>query len=194
MNLHPGKGDNLTTDLATEMNWKKSLSVFMIPTLLIAVCGLNVLYWTTTDRQQECIAKLERGEGLSLYEKCSVYSIHLAIMSVGYLVSPEAATEEFYLTYPHGKKVWHNNFFVSKCDTGRISLPYTPPYLRVACALNGYYVVKNDTGYTINGTIEYPFIREDTKILCFRINEGLLYYLQEIGWLFPYDFEYIGKP
>jgi len=129
---------------------------------------------------------------LIFYEKCSIYSIHLAIMTAGYFLSPEAAKEEFYMSYPHGKKIWYNDFFLSKCTTGRIALPYTPQNLRVACALNGYDVNKRGMDYFVSGTCQYPFIKEDTKILCFRFNEGLLSYLQEIGWLFPYEFEYIA--
>lgn len=60
----------------------------------------------------------------------------------------------------------------------------------MACAINGYKVTKNGANYKVEGTITYPFIKDDTKILCFRFNEGLLHYLQEIGWLFPYEFEY----
>lgn len=160
----------------------------ILPILLINVIALaNLLYWTTSDRQQECIRKIEQGRDLTLYEKCSVYSIHCAIMTFGSLVSPEAARQEFYLSYPHGEKVWKNNFNIKK--QGRIGLPYTIGNLRTACALNGCYLV----GDSIQGVMEYPYLKEDTRILGFRFNEGLLNYLQTEGWLFPYKFKYYGQ-
>lgn len=146
----------------------------------------NLFFWITSDIQQKCIKKLENKQALNIYEIGSIYSIHAAVATFGYFVSPEAARQEFYLSFPHKEKVWKNTFNYKK--QGRIGLPYTRENLRIACAVNGFYQKDN----TIFGKMAYPYIKEDTIILGFRFNEGLLNYLQTIGLLFPYKVKYYG--
>jgi hypothetical protein len=176
-------------------NIKKTLKRAVLVIVVLNVLAIiNLLVWATSSTiQQGCIAKLENGKQLNLYEKCSIYSMHVAIFSVGQFVSREAATQQFYMSYPHGKKIFKTTI-LKNLKLGRVGLRYTPKNLRVACALNGWYVKER----TVNGhpmkyvhdICKYNYIHDDTIILGFHFNEGLLTYLQKVGWLFPYEFEY----
>ena len=59
--------------------------------------------------------KIKNGEEPSLYEKCSVYTMHMAVSMFGWPLSPEAAGEVFRMSFPwnRGKAVLkENDFFI----------------------------------------------------------------------------------
>jgi hypothetical protein len=161
--------------------------------IVIIFTIINLFYWTTSDRQQQCVAKLENNKELNLYEKCSIYSIHVAIFTIGQVISPESATQQFYMSYPHGKKLFKTNI-LDNLKIGTVKLPYTLKNARVACTVNTWHVkekvINNKHIKYIHSICKYDYIHDDTIILGFRFNEGLFNYLQKIGWLFPYEIEY----
>ena len=173
----------------------KRIAIIVIALSILVIS--NLLIWVTSPTiQQNCLKRIDDGGQLNLYQKCSIYTMHIAIFSVGQLVSPEAATEEFYLSYPHGKKIFKTTM-LRNLKLGRVGLYYTPKNLRVACALNGWYVKeKTIDGHPVKyveAICRYDYIHDDTIILGFHFNEGLLTYMQDIGWLYPYEIEYLNS-
>ena len=43
--------------------------------------------------QDRTMNKIQKGEDVSLYEKCSIYTMHMAVYMFGWPLSPEAAGE-----------------------------------------------------------------------------------------------------
>lgn len=168
---------------------------------ILILLTLNLLYWTTSDRQVQCVRKLERGRKLNLYEKCSIYQIHLGICTFGWFVSPEATKQQIYLMWEHGDIEWDNAYikkamkdYMSKKGSKKnyVGIPYSDiRRLRLSTALNGTRIYTNNKGEKVVGAWFYfPKIKTDTVILGFRFNESLLSYLQDIGWLHAYRFAY----
>lgn len=60
---------------------KKKVIITLI--VLITIIAANVVYWITSDIQQQCYTKIKRGEELNLYEKSSIYTINLCICAFG---------------------------------------------------------------------------------------------------------------
>lgn len=173
---------------------------------LVVVCILflfilNLLYWTTSNKQSQCVNKLNENKSLSLYEKCSIYQIHLGVCIFGWIVSPEATKQEIYLMWKHGDIEWDNSYVketmkVYKSKKGykknRVYIPYSDiGKLRLSTALNGTEIYTNGKGEKVVGAwFYYPKLQTNTIILGFKFNESLLSYLQDIGWLHAYKFSY----
>ena len=80
---------------------KKVIITFVITlVLLIIIFAGNVLYWITSDIQQQCFTKIKRGGELNFYEKSSIYSINLCICAFGWPLSPEAPIPQILCTVP----------------------------------------------------------------------------------------------
>lgn len=162
---------------------------------------LNLLYWTTSNKQSQCVNKLNENKSLSLYEKCSIYQIHLGVCIFGWIVSPEATKQEIYLMWKHGNIEWDNPY-VKRAMKGykskkgykknRVYIPYSDiSKLRLSTALNGTEIYTNGKGEKVVGAwFYYPKLQANTIILGFKFNESLLSYLQDIGWLHAYKFSY----
>ena len=88
---------------------RKILIGFLIVIVLIAS---NVVYWVTSDIQQECYLRVKKGGDLNLYEKCSIYSINLCICAFGWPLSPEATIQQILCTVPtNGTVVLRSRYF-----------------------------------------------------------------------------------
>ena len=62
--------------------------------------------------QFKSVEKLKAGKELSLYEKCSIYTMHTAVWAIGWPLSPVAAHECFSLHFPHKEDtvtVWNTS-------------------------------------------------------------------------------------
>ena len=49
--------------------------------------------------QEKTMDKIKNGEEPSLYEKCSIYTMHMAVYMFGWPLSPEAAGEIFKMSF-----------------------------------------------------------------------------------------------
>jgi len=77
---------------------KYSLAILIL--LFVAVIA-NGTYWLLSDIQMDCYNKVyHEKQDLNLYEKCSVYSLHVGICCVGWILSPEATREEILCLFP----------------------------------------------------------------------------------------------
>ena len=160
--------------------------------------------------QDKTMNKIQKGDDVSLYEKCSIYTMHMAVYLFGWPLSPEAAGEIFRMSFPWNreKRVFKkNDFFIDSPTVGnaikhlgygqrkyiafKASEAYNTasPDHRVALAVNPGYLYKKDGKFYLESYAHYPnysktpFTIFGAKII---IHEGLFHYLEKIHWLHPY--------
>ena len=161
--------------------------------------------------QNRSAEKLRQGKDLNLYEMFSIYTMHVALWSLGWPMSPQAARECFMLHFPQNdtvslkmnlssprmkaavqslkdraigssvKLVWNGNEAYSLKNAEH----------KTAIAVNPCQIVKDwQEGdlYTcsVYSLMQYP--KQSNTVITvglFRINiqEGLFRYLQDKGWL-----------
>ena len=160
--------------------------------------------------QEKTMDKIQNGEKVSLYEKCSIYTMHMAVYMFGWPLSPEAAGEVFRMSFPWNREkavLREDDFFmesptVQKALKGlqdeqkkRIAFKAETAYNtastdhRVAIAVNPGYLYKKDGKVYLESYAHYPYYSA-TPITIFGskiiIHEGLFHYLEKIGWIHPY--------
>ena len=160
--------------------------------------------------QEKTMDKIQNGEKVSLYEKCSIYTMHMAVYVFGWPLSPEAAGEILRMSFSRNREksiFKENDFFmdspsVQKTITDlqedhrkkivfRAETAYNTasPDQRVALAVNPGFLYKKDGKIYLESYAHYPY-RSATPITLFGakiiIQEGLFYYLEKIGWIHPY--------
>ena len=160
--------------------------------------------------QEMTMDKIKKGEEPSLYEKCSIYTMHMAVYMFGWPLSPEAAGEVFRMSFPWNREkavLREDDFFmesptVQKALKGlqdeqkkRIAFKAETAYNtastdhRVALAVNPGYLYKKDAKVYLESYAHYPYYSA-TPITIFGskiiIHEGLFHYLEKIGWIHPY--------
>ena len=189
-------------------------------TAIVLLFTANVLYWAISDVQQECYIKIRSGKELNLYEKSSIYSINLCICVLGWALSPEATRQQIWCTIPTNDTIIaHSDYFsnhkkikslIKKHPNATINNPvkiawkadynefglwsaYTFQNARIVLACNGMYLYKDNGKWVISNIKEFAFpkLSEPTIIGPFRFHEGLIRYLQDIGWLYKPHFKWI---
>lgn len=160
--------------------------------------------------QDKTMNKIKEGTEVSIYERCSIYTMHIAVYLFGWPLSPEAAGEVFRMSFPQNrdKSVFvENDFFVdspavqkalSGLDEGeremivfKAETAYNTasPDHRVALAVNPGFLYKKDGKVYLESYAHYPYYSA-TPITMFGakiiIYEGLFNYLEKIGWIHPY--------
>lgn len=179
---------------------KKVVKITLLSLLgLFVVVFANGCCYVFLGGQDRSMAKIRQGGCLNVYECCSVYTMQMAMWMFGWPFSPEAAKECFLLHFPHSEK-----------DTVRISASekfFRSPERRPAIAVNACNVTKvqsepcgrertsMDGAYDISVTCkmiypEYSRTEFDFGKFSVFIQEGLLRYLQDIGWLSVFTAEY----
>lgn len=191
--------------------WLKVVAVFLL------LFHLNIGYWTLSNIQDECYDKVYRKhQSLNLYEKSSIYSIHVAMCLYGWVLSPEAWRQQVYCTFPTNDiQIWHSDHlsndkkiksliakgksnvfitYVPKSNGLGRKTPYLFGELRSAVAINGTYLIKEDDKWIItpkDNEFIYPYIKDTTYIGPFKFNESLLRHLQLIGWLYISKYKWV---
>ena len=199
---------------------KTKKTILISVAVVITLIAANVVYWITSDIQQQCYKKIKSGQELSLYEKSSIYSINLCICAFGWPLSPEATVQQILCTIPTKDTViLHSRHFskhdkvkslVKRYPNATVNKPtfvawaadynefglwsaYTFQNARMALACNGMYLYKEDGGWVISYIQEYafPYLPEPTIIGPFKFQESLIRYLQDIGWLYKPHFKWV---
>ena len=180
--------------------------VFLVVFLTIFINGCIYVF----NLQEKTMDKIKNGEEPSLYEKCSIYTMHMAVYMFGWPLSPEAASEIFKMSFPWNREkavFRENDFFmdspsVQKYITNlrenqrqRIAFKAETAYNtaspdhRVALGVNPGYLYKKDGKVYLESYAHYPYYSA-TPITIFGskiiIHEGLFHYLEKIGWMHPY--------
>ena len=199
---------------------KKVLIALLI---VISAIAANVVYWITSDIQQECYKKIKSGEDLNFYEKSSIYTMNLCICAFGWPLSPEATIQQILCTVPTKDTITlHSRFFsehekvqslIKKYPNATVYNPtkiawkadynefdmwsaYTFQNGRIALACNGMYLYKENGDWVISYIQEFafPILPEPTIIGPFKFHESLIRYLQDIGWLYKPHFKWVLNP
>ena len=200
---------------------KKTKKIILISVaVLITLIAVNVVYWITSDIQQQCYKKIKSGQELNLYEKSSIYSINLCICAFGWPLSPEATVQQILCTIPTKDNLTLPSRFFSrhekiqglmkKYPNATVAKPaliawkpqhndfglwsaYTSGNFRAGLALNGMYLYKENGEWVISYIQEYafPYLPEPTIIGPFKFHESLIRYLQDIGWLYKPHFKWV---
>lgn len=154
--------------------------------------------------------KIQKGEDVSLYEKCSIYTMHMAVYMFGWPLSPEAAGEIFKMSFPWNREKTifrENDFFMDSPAVQRAlkgleegqrkkivfkaetAYNTASPDHRVALAVNPGFLYKKEGKVYLESYAHYPYYSA-TPITLFGakiiIHEGLFHYLEKIGWMHPY--------
>lgn len=160
--------------------------------------------------QDKTMDKIRNGDTISLYEKCSIYTMHMAVYMFGWPLSPEAAGEILRMSFPWNREksvLRENGFFmdspavqkalvnlqegqrkriVFKAETAYNT---ASPDHRVALGVNPGFLYKKDGKIYLESYAHYPYYSA-TPITLFGakiiIHEGLFHYLEKIGWMHPY--------
>ena len=163
--------------------------------------------------------KIQQGAELNLYEKCSIYTMHIGLWTLGWPMSPQAARECLMLHFPQKDTVTINMRLSSpRLDAAVSSLKDRPvgssvavswdgtgayflanPEHKVAIAVNSCRIVKEwqeNNLYTcsVYSLMQYPrYSRTIFTLGSVRIpvQEGLFRFLQDKGWLSCFTARYL---
>ena len=190
------------------MRFFKTIGLFgVVVFLIIFINGCIYVF----NLQEKTMDKIKNGEEPSLYEKCSIYTMHMAVYMFGWPLSPEAASEIFKMSFPGNREeavLREDDFFmesptVQKALKGlqegqrkRIAFKAETAYNtaspdhRVALGVNPGYLYRKDGKVYLESYAHYPYYSA-TPITIFGskiiIHEGLFHYLEKIGWMHPYS-------
>lgn len=160
--------------------------------------------------------KIRLGRDLSLYEVGSIYTMHLAICTVGWLYSPEATKEVLGMSFHanRGRIIEKESDFFLKCPSvaakvrslgspslkqkiafdGDVSYMYNSPDRRLALAVNPGYIWKDCERVYLQADAHYPKCYNTHIGLPWggqvTVNECLFSYLEDKGILHPYSVVY----
>ena len=199
---------------------KKILIALLI---VISAIAVNVVYWITSDIQQECYKKIKSGKDLNFYETSSIYTMNLCICAFGWPLSPEATIQQILCTVPTKDTITLHSRFFSKHEKVQslikqytnatvynpTKIAWSPKYnefglwsaytsgnCRIGLACNGMYLYKENGDWVISYIQEFAFpkLPEPTIIGPFKFHESLIRYLQDIGWLYKPHFKWVLNP
>ena len=160
--------------------------------------------------QERTMNKIKNNEEVSLYEKCSIYTMHMAVYMFGWPLSPEASFEIFKMSFSKNRDQTiyrENDYFldspaVQKALKGleegqrkkivfKAESAYntSSPDHRVALGVNPGFLYKKDGKVYLESYAHYPHYSA-TPITLFGysiiVHEGLFHYLEKIHWMHPY--------
>lgn len=177
---------------------------------LVALFFVNGCYYVFHG-QNRSAEKLRQGRDLNLYEKCSIYTMHIALWSLGWPMSPQAARECFMLHFPQKDTVSLRMDLSSprinaavrslkdKAVGSSVGLTWNGDEAyslenaehKAAIAVNPCRIVKEwQNGYLytcyVYSLMQYP--KQSNTVITvgpirIHIQEGLFRYLQDKGWL-----------
>lgn len=159
------------------------------------------------------MAKIHSGGDLSFHQKTNVYFLNVFMSLGAAVVYPEIAVESLLMMFPveHGERRFNSGFFLrskwiqkkikglNRGESVRVSWNLQHYLLggteaRYALALNPCLITRRSDGaadiYEARVKVGYPAKSEVMLIhwpAQFRIEEGLFWYLQQCGWLHPYE-------
>lgn len=172
---------------------KKFTKIVLVIFVLLILWMGNLSVYTLVG-QHKSVEKLEQGKELSFYECASIYQMHIAMWSFGWIVAPEAAMEARMMHVKHKNPVIIYSSFPSlaKPELWKgTNYNIQDPQFKYAVALNGknFTIDRTDEYATCTLTVEYTDNVHD--ISGFPVNTCLFKYLQDKNWLHPYDIVYI---
>ena len=139
-------------------------SILKVILLLFVVTFINGCVYVL-GFQDKTMSKIMEGGKVTLYEKCSIYTMHMAVYMFGWTIAPEAAGEVFRMSFPWNRDRMifkENDFFLdspvvlnSLCGLhdgkrkyitfdGDVAYSTSDPNHRVALGVNPGYLYMRD--------------------------------------------------
>ena len=160
--------------------------------------------------QERTMNKIKNNAEVSLYEKCSIYTMHMAVYMFGCPLSPEASGEIYRMSFSKyrertiykesdyfmgsptiqkalkGLEEGQRKKIVFKAETAYNTASQDH---RVALGVNPGFLYKKDGRVYLESYAHYPYCSA-TPITLFGykiiVQEGLFHYLEKIHWMHPY--------
>lgn len=163
--------------------WKSCLIVCSI---LLAGVIINGTYWLLSDIQMDCYNKVyNQKQDLNLYEKCSIYSIHLGICCFGYILSPEATKQELLCLFPTtGIVELHSNSLSENKTISAFITKYPNATKDNPIYLSWKSSVDNKTGYL---TPYHINLQEMQDLRCALAVNGSYLYKENDTWKITFE-------
>lgn len=191
----------------TYMRTLKILGKLLLALFIVVFINGCIYVFALQDRTMN---KIKNNEKVSLYEKCSIYTMHMAIYMFGWPLSPEAAGEIYRMSFSKNREqiiYKENDYFlgspaVQKALKGleegqrkkivfKAETAYNTasPDHRVALGVNPGFLYKKDGKVYLESYAHYPYYSA-TPITLFGykiiVHEGLFHYLEKLHWMHPY--------
>lgn len=160
--------------------------------------------------QERTMNKIKNNEEVSLYEKCSIYTMHMAVYMFGWPLSPEASSEIFKMSFSKNRDQYiyrENDYFLDSPAVQKVlkgleegqrkkivfkaetAYNTASPDHRVALGVNPGFLYKKEGKVYLESYAHYPHYSA-TPITLFGysiiVQEGLFHYLEKIYWMHPY--------
>lgn len=189
------------------MRTYKILGKVFLTLFIVTFINGCIYVFTLQDRTMN---KIKNNEEVSLYEKCSIYTMHMAVYMFGWPLSPEASGEIFRMSFSKNRErtiYKKNDYFidspaVQKALKGleegqrkkivfKAETAYNTasPDHRVALGVNPGFLYKKEGKVYLESYAHYPhYSATPITLFGYRIivHEGLFHYLEKIHWLHPY--------
>lgn len=189
---------------------KKLGITFVILSVIVFANGCYFVF----DGQFKAAEKIKNKQELNLYEISSIYTMHMAICTIGWIYSPEATKEIIAMCFKKNRnidKYVENDFFLESPKVQQAVQNLRPgvekrvaftdscyslfdPNHTVALAVNPGFLKIEGSRLTFRAPINYPtysltkiYVTKNKYIL---IHESLFDYLERVGVLHPYTIVY----
>lgn len=185
----------------------KILGKIFLTLFIVTFINGCIYVFTLQDRTMN---KIKNNEEVSLYEKCSIYTMHMAVYIFGWPLSPEASGEIFRMSFSKNRErtiYKKNDYFIDSpavqkalkgLEEGRrkkivfkaeTAYNTASPDHRVALGVNPGFLYKKEGKVYLESYAYYPhYSATPITLFGYRIivHEGLFHYLEKIHWLHPY--------
>lgn len=193
---------------------KKFLKKLGITLVILSVIVFANGCYFVFDGQFKAAEKIKNKQELNLYEISSIYTMHMAICTIGWIYSPEATKEIIAMSFKKNRdieKYVENDFFLESPKVRQAAQNLTPgvekrvaftdscyslfdPNHTIALAVNPGFLKIEGNRLTFRAPIDYPTYSLTkiyvTKTKYILIHESLFDYLERVGVLHPYTIVY----
>ena len=160
---------------------------------IIAVLLINLAFYVFVG-QRISMNKLSHGKEPNLYERVSIYQMHVTMWSLGWIVAPEAAMEARLMHKEHTEPVIIYSSFPSlaKPELWKNGVyNYKDPQFSYALALNTDDLQFEKTKEFTKCSLTVKYTENVHRVGGIPVHTALFKYLQDINWLHPYRITYI---
>lgn len=194
----------------------KPITILLVTLLLWGITNLVLIRnsLATYNREKTRYATIIRQGGhLTMREKSNIYALNILMSITALPIYPEVARESLYLMIPckSRQRLFEGDFFLSSAlIRKKISNLQAGAACKIHWTVKDYLLHKNEaryalalnpcrlsvtaTGntllYEVRVQVAYPVSCEAELIgwpVVITVEEGLFHYLQECGWLHPYE-------
>lgn len=177
--------------------------------VVFLVCFINGCYYLAKG-QYTTVDKIAQGKGISLYEKTTIYTLHMGLYLFGWMYAPQAAWANMQMAFPHSSDTiyYKSDCIVTPQITervkakrwgkmawnGNVAYAWSSPERNAAILLNwcnlstetidGVECVTATCPYTWKVPSKTTF--QITSSFAITIHEQLFYEIEKCGWLHPY--------